>query len=43
MLNLDDLSSGDTLSDLLKDSLRPLKIGELIILTIFNGFDKRPF
>ena len=43
MLNLDNLSSKDTLSNLLKDSLRPLRIGELIILTIFDGFNRRPF
>ena len=43
MLNLDNLSSGDTLPNLLNNSLKPLIIGELIILTIFNGFNKRPF
>ena len=43
MLNLDNLSNKDTLSNLLKDSLRPLRIRELIILMIFNSFNKRPF
>ena len=32
MLNLNNLNNRDTLSNLLKDSLRPLRIEELIIL-----------
>ena len=43
MLNLNNLSNRDTLSNLLNNSLRPLIIRELIILIIFNSFNKRPF
>ena len=43
MLNLNNLSSRNTLSNLLDNSLRTLIIGELIILTIFNSFNRRPF